>query len=1039
MLKTLIILSIFFSWLTVSGQSLNYSLKTGTDIDWSALKDGFLNPPEESRLHCYWWWLNSMVTRESITNDLEEMKAKGYSGAILFDAGTPPGRKKIQAGPTFMSPQWMELYQHAVREAERLNIELSVNVQSGWNPGAPFITPEMALKKLVYAETEVKGGKQVRMDLPQPETNLIYHDITVQAIPIRSAGSPVKNDAIVNWDKKSFNKALGWQGVYPLHELREGFDNSVTVDIIQKDEIIDLSDRFDGKQLTWDVPEGNWLVIRYGWTCTGARTERNSDGWSGLSMDHLNPEVFSLYSKNVIIPLIEAAQSAGNSVKFLFTDSWEMGIANWTKKFPTEFKKFRGYTINPYLPVMTGRVVESQDVSNRFLQDLRKTVGDCVFEYHYRLFSNLAHQYGLGIHPESGGPHSAPIDALRVMGISDYPQGEFWARSNTHRVTEGARIYVKQCASVAHTNGIRIAAAEGPTSIGPQWERAPKDLKGTIDRVFCSGINRITWQTFTASPKEFGIPGNEYFNGTHLNPNEIWWNKAGDFISYINRCCFLLQQGLFVADVLYYYGDDVPNFVFLKEEYPELNFGYDWDKCSKDVILNRLSVKDGRPVLPDGMSYRVLVPAPVETIDLDVLRKVEQLVNEGMTVLAPRPKKVSGLSGYPEADRELTSITDRLWGKIDGEKIFENKVGQGRVIWGRDINQVLAEMNVKPDLSFRSNQGGTALDYIHKSTDNQEIYFIANRHLRKGINDFDYRYLTDLPDRYEHVECTFRVSGKIPQLWDPLTGEMKEILVYREENGQTIIPLHLNPEGSVFVVFNEAPSEDHVHTILKDGKKVFPGNSFQTSDFPLLDLYKKGRKKLVSVFEPGNYTLSWSNGRQQTIKAEKPSQGTELSGKWDLYFDPQWGGPEKIEINELKSWIKFEDPKIKYYSGAARYSKTFTLTKNEIKDRLLILNLGNVQEMASLRINGYQTPLLWSYPFRSDITPFVKEGKNELEIEVINLWPNRLIGDGKLPENQRLTRTNITDFDAPDAEKRLRESGLLEPVVIRSCYQYELK
>ena len=782
--------------------------------------------------------------------------------------------------------------------------------------------------------------------------------------------------------------------------------------------------------MEWNAPEGKWIIIRYGYTCTGARTSTNSDGWEGLSVDHLNPEAFDLFSKTVIIPLIEAAQSVGNSVKYLQTDSWEMSIVSWTNHFPEEFKRFRGYDIQKYMPVFTGRIVENRDETDRFLHDFRKTIGDCVAEYHYRLFYNLAHKYGLGIHPESGGPHSAPVDALRVMGISDFPQGEFWAVANTHRIKDDERLSVKQSACVAHTNGKRFVAAEGPTSIGPQWERSPKDLKGNIDRVFCSGVNRIVWHTFTSSPKEFGLPGNEYFAGTHLNPNVTWWKQAKDFISYLDRCSFMLQQGLFVADVLYYYGDDVPNFVFLKEDYPELDFGYDWDKCSKEIILNRVSFDGEKIVLPDGMSYRVLVLAPEKSIDLDVLRKIELLVNAGMTVISPRPEKPTGLTGFPESDNELKAITDRLWGKTDGKSLTENRVGKGRVIWGQNINKVLDGMNVKPDFGFKSNGAKTSLDYIHRKTSKQDLYFISNRFARKGIDDFEFRYLTDLPDRYEQVECAFRVSGKVPQLWDPKTGELTEILCYREEKGHTVIPIHLEPEGSVFVVFNDAPAEKHIIAIQKDKKPYFPDNQFETKETPYIDIIKNDGKKSVSVFIPGEYDLTWSDGKHELVSVDKPAAEKELSGKWLIYFDPKWGGPAKTETDELRSWTKFSDPGIKYYSGTARYEKAFTLTSTEIKGKRLFLNLGNVQEMASVKINGHQLQVIWSAPFKFDITSFVKEGTNQLEVEVVNMWPNRLIGDARLPVAERLTKTNINKFDAPDGEKYLRESGLLGPVRI---------
>jgi len=1039
MKKNIILSAAIFSVLGLQAQP-NYRIETDTAVSVSATAKGFQNPPPESGLRCYWWWLNSMATKESITRDLEEMKAKGYGGASLVDAGSSSYQvaRKTEAGPVFMSSAWMELYKHAVKEADRVSIELSVNVQSGWNPGAPSITPELALKKLVYTETIVHGGQKVSVALPRPEEKLLYRDVLVQAIPAPAKDSPVKDEAIMNWSKKSFNKAMGWQGIYPLHELREGFDNPVVVDVIRKEEIVDLTASFDGTTLNWDAPAGDWLVIRYGWTCTGAKTSTTSDGWSGLSLDHLNPDAFELFRQTVIQPLIDAAKEAGNSVKFLQTDSWEMGVVNWTNRFPEEFKKFRGYELHSYLPVMTGRVVESQEITNRFLHDVRKTVGDCVAENHYRLFAELAHKNGMGIHPESGGPHSAPVDALRVMGISDFPQGEFWARSNTHRVSDAARLAVKQSACVAHTNGKRFVAAEGPTSIGPQWERSPKDLKANIDRIFCSGVNRIVWHTFTSSPKEFGLPGNEYFAGTHLNPNVTWWKQAGDFIGYLNRCSYLLQQGLFVADVLYYYGDDVPNFVFLKEEYPELNFGYDWDKCSKDVILNRAAVENGKIRLPDGMTYRVLVLAPEQEIDLEVLRKVEKLVREGATVIAPRPRRTSGQTGYPAGDRELNALAEKLWGKINGKDVTENHCGKGRVIWGKSVNDVLASLETVPDFSFSSPDPKTALDYIHRKTADADYYFVVNRFGRKGIDDFEYRYLADLPDRFEQVECSFRVTGSVPQFWDPQTGEIKPVLVYREEKDRTVVPLHLAPEGSVFIVFTDAKPVRHLTGLEKDGKPLFPGNLQKAAAEPLFGFKKVQQGWMMNAPEPGVYTLHWSDDKKQTVKAVKPTQTIALTGNWNLQFDPEREGPASVAVHELKSWTEFADIAVKYYSGSAVYNKEFVLNGKEIRGKKALLNLGTLHEMAVVTLNGHRYPLCWTPPYELDVTGRLTDGKNKLEIEITNLWPNRLIGDAPLPQSKRLTKTNINKFEAADAEKLLRVSGLLGPVQLKLIEQKKL-
>lgn len=1036
-------LPIIFAWsfvLNGLAQNKSYSLQTSLSIPYQELKNNFQNPPSESRLRCYWWWLNSMATWESITRDLEEMKAKGYGGASLVDAGSSnySVALKTAAGPVFMSPAWMELYKHAVKEADRLGIELSVNIQSGWNPGGPSITPEFAMKKIVWSEKDITGGKEIQVVLPQPLVKLIYRDIIVQAVRKRTV-SLLKNDTIKNWGKKSFNEKIGWKGIYPLHELREDFPESGEELAVKMEEIIDLTNNFKDSTLTWKAPAGEWTIIRYGYTCTGARTSTNSDGWSGLSLDHLSPAAFELFSNTVIIPLIKTAQAAGHSVKFLQTDSWEMDLVNWTQNFPEEFFKYRGYDIKKYMPVLTGRIVENRDISNRFLHDFRKTVGDCVEKNHYQLFYNLAHQYGLGIHPESGGPHSAPVDALKVMGISDFPQGEFWAMANTHRIKDDERLSVRQSACVAHTNGKRFVAAEGPTSIGPQWERSPKDLKGNIDRVFCSGVNRIVWHTFTSSPKEFGLPGNEYFAGTHLNPNVTWWKQAGDFIGYLNRSSYMLQQGLFVADVLYYYGDDVPNFVFLKEELPELKFGYDWDKCSKDVILNRISFDGKKIVLPDGMSYQVLMLAPEKAIDLAVLRKIETLVNDGITVISPRPIAATGLSGFPESDKALTAITDRLWGKIDGKTVTENRYGKGRIIWGQDVNEVLAKMKVKPDFEFTSNHENAALDFIHRTTNDQEIYFISNRFAFKEFNDFKYRYQTTLPNRYEQVECKFRVTGKVPEIWDPLTGETSEILAYREENGQTIIPLHFTPEGSKFIVFKKEQQKTHIVKVTHNNQPIFPGFAFDTKEHPYIDFTRNDNSINITSYEPGSYAITWSDGQEEKFKSKVSNEIISLSGKWDITFTKNWGAPEQLQTDTLKSWTAFKEEGMKYYSGTATYYKTFTLNNLKTSKNKIILNLGNVQEMASIRINGHQMSVVWSAPFQFDITAFVKRGENSLEVEVVNMWVNRLIGDGKLPVENRLTKTNVTKFNGADAEKYLRPSGLLGPVSIQVIPRITLK
>ncbi len=361
------------------------------------------------------------------------------------------------------------------------------------------------------------------------------------------------------------------------------------------------------------------------------------------------------------------------------------------------------------------------------------------------------------------------------------------------------------------------------------------------------------------------------------------------------------------------------------------------------------------------------------------------------------------------------------------------------MIWGKDVNEVLADMKIQPDFTFKGTHPKTALDWIHRTTSDQEIYLVTNRFSQMAYNDFEYRYLKTLPDRWEQTECSFRVSGKIPEFWNPVTGEIEEIMTYREENGRTIIPLLFEPEGSKFIVFRTAKQKPHVTEITKEGQPVFPGFSFESKTHSYIDFRRKGELVTAEINEPGTYNVRWSDGRKDQFKSVGPDEIVQLSAEWTIHFDRKWGGPESVKTDQLKSWAEFEDPDIKYYSGTATYTKSFQLKDQDIKEHRLILDLGNVKEMASVKINRHQMQVLWCAPFRFDITQFAKPGTNDLEVEVVNLWPNRLIGDGKLPENQRLTKTNISKFNVPDADKYLRVSGIMGPVNISLAKEYELK
>ncbi len=996
-------------------------------VSYAELQSGFVDPPAESGIRSYWWWLNSNLTKDCITKDLEAMKSNGYGGAIIFDAGSSnyAVAKKTEAGPAFLSEEWMELFAHAVREADRLGLEISLNVQSGWNPGGPSVTPEHALKKITWSELELEGPAKVTAELPLPPNMLSYKDIKVLAV--RNLVDTVTNlTRIKDIGIKTFEQRIGGSGIFPLHRLREDYDEP-DLPLLEND-YADVTAHFKEGVLTWEVPEGSWTILRFGMTNTGRQVSTASDGWAGLSMDHLSREALLQFDKDVITPLIAKAKSAGNALQFIHTDSWEMGVANWTDQFEQQFLQRWGYDITPYLPVITDRIVGSREISNRFLHDFRRTVADLVADEFYQTFSEIAYREGIYTHPESGGPHSAPIDALRTMGFNDVPMGEFWVRSNTHRVDDAQRLAVKQSASAAHTYGRRLVAAEGPTSIGPHWERPPKECKNVIDRIFCSGINRIVWHTYTASPDEYGLPGNEYFAGTHLNRHITWWNEAGAFIKYMNRASFMLSQGLFTADALYYYGDDTPNFVFLREEVTDLEPGYDWDKCSYDILMDRVKIEDGRIVLPDGMSYAILVLPDHKAIKAEVLEKIEDLVKQGMVLVGPKPQMASGLKNFPESDKTVEAAAGRLWGNINGTTVMENKVGKGKVIYGKTPAEVLRSMGIQPDFTYDSPYPDTFLDFIHRHTRTEDIYFVVNRLARHGINDTRYRYLTDLPDRYEQVVAKFRVTGKTPEFWDPMTGEIHPVAMYREENGYTLVPMHLAPEGSMFVVFRDKKQEKHIQRLEKDGVPVWPEFSLPVGETAAFTFERNEGGITASVSQPGNYIVHWSDKSVSSFTADEPLLEKSIAGEWKMKFLSHWGPQEEVVADTLGSWSNSPDEAIKFYSGKVEYSNTFDLSSTEISGRRVFLDLGNVQEIASLKVNGKDAGITWIAPFRHDITGLIGEGTNHIVVTVVNSWVNRLIGDGGKPPEERFTRTNVLKFEGDNRMDFIRKSGLISDV-----------
>ncbi len=927
----------------------------------SKLAEGFREPGIEARPRAYWNWLNGAVTLDGLTRDLQEAKAKGLGGLEMWDTEAmrnPDGF--VPAGPPFMGPESVAAMHHSMKEAKRLGLELGLITSSGWNAGGPWVPPRLAGKNLFYSSVLVTGPGRIRHELPFPE------------VP---PDCPKGEDGLPRWYLDV--AVLAWP------------DTKEKV-IADPSKIIDLSHKFKDGVLNWEAPEGHWQVMRYVCTNNGQQLIAASPNSKGPFIDFLDPEATRFHFEYILKKLgLKKGGDPGCPLKSLEVDSMELyaGI-QWTPKFPDWFKTYHGYDPVAWLGVLSGWTVKDKATSKRFEYDYKKTVSDLLIFSHYTTGSKVCAEYGLELAGEAGGPgppiwDSCPVDALKALGNVDIPRGEFWI-GNRHNI-----FLVKEIAGASHIYGKPYVDAESWTT----WRRWKDSLfirKQIVDRAFCEGLNRITYHGYSHSPEEAGYPGRTYHAGVDMNPQVVWWSKARPFMDYLARCCHMLQQGLFVADVAYYYGDQAPNFWPLFHNVPDnprvdgLGAGYDYDVVNTDVILNRMSVKDGRIVFPDGMSYRVLLLPDQTHMQLDVLVKLGELVSRGATIIGPRPLDVPGLKDHELRTKKLRALASRMWGQCDGTTVKQNSYGKGRVVWGLTPQQWLKQESIQPDFSPNTAKHRKDLDYIHRQTKDTDIYFVRNKSL--------------LP---VNADCLFRVKGSMPQLWDPTDAGMKPAYVYKKMAKGTSVRLDLPPGGSVFVVFEKEPA---------------PGN--MDSD-------------AVQYFRNGRYTLTASNGKTKHVKIDTLPSPLTLAGQWTVEFDPRWGAPPEIKLSKLISWTDHEKEGVKYYSGAAFYTKTLDVPAHWLATgRRVHLDLGDVRELAEVFVNGRSAGILWKPPFRADITSLVKPGANTLKIEVMNMWINRLVGDQESPEEKRFTHTNMS-FDGywyrPTAW-RLQPAGLLGPV-----------
>lgn len=1142
-----------------------------------ALDDGFAQPPNSAKPQAWWHWMHCNITKEGLTADLEAMAKVGIGGATILDISDA-----IPAGNVHsLSPEWYDMVEHALNEAERLGLELSFHNCPGWSSsGGPWITQEHAMKRISYSETYAQGGKQLKLKLNRPYAwRNYYKDIAVLAFPslpgdgvrfqdtkgvkvstnlenqdanlvFRNPGGKIlsfrpgkktryyvqyefaepypattvnitlqgsswrafRANLLVSDDGATFKPLLKNMTLrandntmsFPLTNLkyvrldfmpvsdpfnmsRFSFSRHAQIPyvkykmsdaqggskawgeapapeyLIKQKDIQDISKFMDKDgNLAWNAPAGNWTIVRIGYTLTGRYNHPTTKWGRGLECDKMSKEAVKVAWDGMMQRIADSTGKArwGKALKGTLIDSYEVGPQNWTPTFREDFKRLRGYDCITFLPIITGRYIESQEYTERFMQDMRRTVADLFAECYADYFNQLAKQCNLDFMSE---PYGGPFDNLRQGRSADIPMGEFWGGGFT--VNSGNS---RLAANIAQVNGRTYVGTESFTANpkNGRWLSYPGIHKAQGDNAFCNGINRFIFHDYAHQPWNVKGPGMTMGQwGFHFNRHNTLWNDYPGWLSYLARSQFLLQQGNIVSDALYVATEDAPCSATFSPAVPR---GYHSNCIDAQSFIERLTVTpEGRVALPHGISFPLLVLNETKSVTPKVLRKALALAEQGATLLlGPRPEHTFGLTDYPQSDAELKQLVQKLWSDLDGKAKTKHSLGKGTVYMGVIPQTIFQDIKLKQDFAatYQSNPVNS-VSYIHRKTDDTHIYFVAN------IGRTSARF-----------NGWFRVAGLIPELWDPMTGNCSPAPFVQYEQDGTKLDLKLDQSGSIFVIFRKprtaattcttatwtpaktstdtnsltihkaiykAVDDDtgrdvtkHLQPRIIDGVlniQVENGNlggdptpmrvkelvidftyngKRQQETFaehntviipqnlatPATVCYKATDKGLaITAWQNGTSTLTMSDKQTKTVVFNDIPAPIFLNGAWNVSFPKGWNAPESIDFPQLMSYTQHDNPGIKYFSGTATYKKTIDLPAT-FTNRPVLLDLGTVMVMARVYVNGEYCGLYWSAPFRMDVGSKLKPGSNTIEVRVTNRWVNRLIGDEQLPDDSEWSK-----------------------------------
>lgn len=994
--------------------SLICSWTCNIDFD-DPLKTDFKNPPADARPGVYWYFMDGNLNEEEMTKDLESMKSVGIGSVLFLEVNVGVPRGKID----FLSDEWIDLITHGIKETERLGMEFILGSGPGWaGSGGPWVEPKLSMRHLVGSTVELSGPGEFDEQLPTPaprtpffgertltealkeQWNGYYEDVAVLAFP-----TPTDNKRIDDIDEKALYYRAPYtsaKNVKPFLLSFADYADHAGANI-PPDEIIDLTEKLqkDGS-LKWNIPDGNWTIVRLGMRNNGAVTRPAPMPGLGFEADKFDTLALNDHCGNYLRKIINNLpdRSIGGSQGWttIHIDSWEMGAQNWTDSFRESFMKSRGYDPLKYLPTYLGYIVDDLETSERFLWDIRQTSMELVLKNHAGHFKELGRRHGFIY---SNEPYDMnPASDLDLGMVADIPMGEFWTKGYGFN----SSFSCIEATSIAHVNGRRIVGAEAFTADNDEgWKMYPGNVKNQGDWAFCMGINKIIYHTFAHKPlgDQFrpGMTMGPY--GVHWDRGQTWWDLSLPYHTYIARCQNMLRQGRNVADILYLTPEGAPH-VFRpplsalsgNDTIPDKR-GYSFDGCSPLALIQLADVESGDIVFPGGARYKILILPYWETMTPELIEKIEYLIENGATMIGGRPPlKSPSLTNFPGCDEVVSELAKKIWGDTETPPgPVTREYGKGKIYWGglfstvdeaglypeyEVVANVLTETGIIEDFTCSIPE---ALRYTHRTLIDKDIYFISNKsgQLFEGV-------------------CHFRQITGYPELWDPVTGNIRQLPQFEINNGSVSIPIVLEKDQSFFIVFP------------KTGKS---------------------ESKTISTDQ---------------LNFAEHKKIHEIEGPWNVYFDTVWGGPGNVIWNELEDWSQSSDLGIKFFSGRVVYYTEFDLPEanQENYDKELYIELGEFKNIAKVTLNGNDIGIIWTYPHRLNISEYVSEKGNKLEIEIRNLWPNRLIGDSKLPydgiqngnwpewlleDKERSSgRFTFTTHNFYEKNEDLQKSGLLGPV-----------